>query len=250
MKKKASFILSSRFLKNSSGSAAVFILSILPLFFLIFTSFSMTGYLIQLKSRVRATCVQQSIAIQKEIIGFEKKLFALNPLSTLLRARMILAVAELAAASGNPIAVAIALEKINSIRNQQEKLDLTQKSLIKTAQFKSQLATYQLLSNIKNHFQDMGRFWKFYLSATNALFISQHPQIAVEPDFDDLAPNYGLKADYKTTQQLVLSWHHSYRTNKNAQQILSSANRFEFSCGAGPNQKGKQWSVEIKGDKF
>lgn len=238
------------FLNNNRGSGAVLALTILPLLFLIYGTFALTGYLIQIKSRVRSTCILQSIELQKEMIGFEKKLFQLNPLSTTLRLRLIAAEAQLLTSAGNPVAIAAALAQIASIREQQQVLDGIQKTIIKTAHFKSQLATAAMLLKIQMHLQEMGSIWQFYLTSFSAMYVSHAAQVAVEPDFEDLAPNYGLTSDYKTAQKLVLTWQHSYRTKQAPQRIIDSANQFEFTCGAGPNKKGNQWSVEINAGKF
>ncbi len=242
--------MNSKLIRNERGSAAVFFLSVLPLFFIIFITLAFTGYIIQLKSRVRATCINQSIEIQKDIISSEKKLFALNPLSTALRVGLGVAAAEIVASAGNPLIIADATLRIKSIREQQKNLDKLQKSIIKYAEIKTKISSAKIMRDIYQHFSEMGSIWAFYLSATNAIYPRRLPQVAVEPDFDDIAPNYGLTKDYKTTQQLVLSWHHSYRTKQTAQQTIDKDFDFAFSCGAGPNQKGNKWLVEIKGDKF
>ena len=233
-------------LNNSKGSAAIFLISVLPLVFLICISFWFTTTFVQLKSRVRSTCYLESIQIQKEIIHYEQKLFALNPVSTALRLRMLAAIAM----SVIPATAGVGLEQIAEVRRQQEQLDRLQKSIIQAALVQSQIKSGVLLQKIHSHIREMTPLLQIYLWINNVVYMTSRPTISVQPDFEDLAPNYGLRADYKSTQKLVLSWQYRFQTKQSAQQLLTSNNQFDFSCGAGPNKKGNQWSVEIKGDKF
>ncbi len=244
--------MSSPFLKNQSGSVSVLMLSIVPLVFLIVLCFAFTGYLIQIKSRVRSTCVKQSIEIQKNVILAEKKLFALNPLSTSLRLQLIMANIELAASivPPNPAAFASATARINSIKYQQQQLDRLQKSIINFAKLKAKAETLNLVADLYKHFHESGSIWSFFLTATNLLQVKNHINVSVEPDIEDVAPNYGLTSNYKTSQALVLTWQHRFRTNDQAQKLLSTSNSFDFSCGSSPHKKGDTWHIEIKGDKF
>ncbi len=241
-----------RSLKNCKGSAAVFMLTIIPIFFLLGFTFALSGFYIQLKSRVRKTCIEDSIQIQRNIILSEKELFALNALSTTLRVQLIAEHAELALQiyAENPIGIAKANYQINSIRLQQQNLDRLQKGMIRAAEVQARLATESMLGRIRSHFVEMGLFWKFYITITESVQLWQSPEIAVRPDIDETAPNYELKQDYKSKQQLVLFWQHYFRTNNQAQKLLESDARTEMTCGAGPSKKGEKWSVEIKGDKF
>ncbi len=236
--------MSLKSIKNQQGSASVLLLSIVPIFFLIFISFAFTSYLVQIKSRVRSTCVQQSISIQKNIINAEKALFALNPISSALRLRLAAGTAQVLAGQMQGLII------IKNARDEQAALDKLQQGIITSANAQIQISTQNLLLQLHNHFTEMGSFWKFYLAITNRIYVSRWPQVAVEPDFESLAPNYGLTKDYQQIQKLALSWQHRFRTNRAAQKLLDSENEFQFSCGAGPLKEGSKWSVEIKGDKF
>lgn len=227
-------------------------LGLIPVFMITVFAFAFTGYFVQIKSRVRSTCLIETIKIQKHIIASEKKLFALNPLSTSLRLRLAIAYAELATAidTYNVAAATKATYEIESITQQREELEHIQKALINGAQNLARIEVLATLSKIISHFNEMSLIWKFYLYLTNSIQIARSPKIAVSPDFDDTAPNYGLDSEYKTTQQVVLYWQHHLRTNNESQRLLASENSYEFSCGAGVNKKGEKWTIEIKGDRF
>lgn len=227
-------------------------LTVIPVFFMLGLTFALSGYFIQLKSRVRKTCIEESIEIQKNIIKSEQRLFKMNPLSTTLRIELLAAQADLALQTymENPVGIAHANYLINSIKSQQESLDLLQKGIIKAAEVYTQIQTQLMLSNLYKHVNEMGLIWKFYLFVTNSIHLSQAPEFAVRPDIEETAPNYELKDDYKSRQQLVLFWHHHYQTSASAEHFIKTETNYEFSCGSGPNYKGGKWSIEIKGDKF
>lgn len=244
--------MSSPFLKDQTGSVSVLMLSVVPLVFLIVLCFTFTGYLIQIKSRVRSTCVIQSIEIQKNVILAERTLFALNPLSTSLRLQLIMANLELAASivPPNPAAFASATTRINSIKYQQQQLDRLQKATINFAKLKAKADTLKLVANLHQHFHESGSVWSHFLTATNSLQVKNHISISVKPDIEEVAPNYELTSNYKSTQALVLTWQHLFRTKEQAQKLLNTTNSFDFSCGSSPHKKGDKWHIEIKGDKF
>jgi hypothetical protein len=238
--------------KNQKGFATISLFLFLPLFLFIVFAFGFVSYFIQIKTQVRSLCLQNSIEIQKNLIASEKKLFALNPTSTLLRILLAQAYADLAKAIStyNPFLAAEASIRISKIEKQKEELDQVQQLIIRTAKLQSTFATQKLLSDLNDIFKKSQSIWGFYLITSTSLHIAHNPEFAVINDFSDDGPNYELHKDYKFRQSLTYKLHHKFSTNEAAQKILKSENHFIISCGTEPAQEGDQWAVKINVGKY
>ena len=125
--------------------------------------FGFLGFIAQAKMQFRSTCLHESIEIQRQIILFEKKLFALNPLSTSLQLDydITIAASEVAEIA---VPVAIALKaKAALIRAEQIQLDVVQNGLIKVAEAMVALQTSKLEMKMLHDSSKLSGAWTFFL---------------------------------------------------------------------------------------
>ncbi len=221
----------------------------LPLIALVVLCFALICYVIQYKTKMRSHCLSQVIEIQKNLVRSEESLFALNPVAKALRLRLQLAYSALAAAAGNPAAMASIELEINQIILQKKELDIIQKLIIKTAKLNLDFRTNQLAFELAQTSKGMSSIWNFYIESFTNVRQSQKPQVAVVPDSPELAPVYELAADYKLRQTVAYHWQMCFRTKKNAQEVLKSENIFEMSCESSAESKRGTWDILINADK-
>jgi len=223
------------------GIAGILIFS---LSFLIFIS--------QAKLQFQSTCIKESLLLQKSIIQAEKKLFSLNPLSSILSYRMKVAQLQLTAATlaMNFPAIASATAEIARIRQQQIKLDQIQRSLIFMTNSRIAVENLRIQSQINQATSSLSNRWNFFIQTFLIIRSDRISKMAVQARTSGLAPNYELKPNYKVEQAVAFNWQLRYLTRNDSQRFLKSSNRLKLSCGVLPNRNGEIWSAEIQKDKF
>ncbi len=211
-------------------------------------SFSFISFVAQAKAQFRSTCLTESINLQKKIIEFEKKLFLLNPLSTLLDQQLKLAYLQLAAVPASPALAAKIWIEIARINAQQLKLDRTQRGIIFVAN--SVIAADLILtkSKIISKTHDLSQIWAVYIETIFSVD-SFRTEMAVRPLRSGMAPNYELKPSYKALQTVAFNWHFSYFTKVESQTLVASQNEFLLSCGIQPERRESRWELEIQKDR-
>ncbi len=199
-----------------------------------------------------STCLTESIELQKKIIRAEKQLFLLNPLSTTLQTQLKVATAELAAATavGNFPAAAKATEALVKIRSDQLKLNQLQSGIISSTNAFIKIDDAIIVNKIKARTFQKNQNWFIYFKMFFSVRSAFSTEMAVQPKTSGLAPNYELKAAYKSNQTVAYNWQFIYFTKAESQKLLISENSFLLSCGTMPNRKADSWSVEIQKDKF
>lgn len=223
------------------------LLIFLPLLCLFIFSVGFIGYLVQHKTKIRSTCLNEGRRIQENLVRNEESILKLNNLVSALRLRLKLAYAELAAATAaeNPIWMARAQAKILAIQRQQKQLDTLQQSLIKKAKFEVLTQTLNLQNQMNQIDQQTNRIWQFYLDIFAFSILEHKPEVALERDSPDVAPIYELSSDYERKQRLALIWQSRFETKTNAQKVLSSHNKVEFKCRVGAKKEGQKWNLLI-----
>ncbi len=195
----------------------------------------------------RSGCLTKSISLQKRIILAEKKLLALNPVSTAIQLRYdlteILRVA--AAVAENWPEVARLTIELSQIRNQQMALDRMQKTIITSTQIMSLENTSQIAIDLQQNALQFGRLWAVFLKTIFVVYPSHFSQVSVRAKTSGIAPNYELKDSYKSDQKVAFNWQLRYFTKNESQGLVTSQNSFEMNCQASPNKSGDQWSIEI-----
>ncbi len=224
----------------------------LPLMALLLFSFSFSAYLIQFKTKMRSSCIQESISFQKKLIQNEESLFKLNPLALILRQQLILKEALLLAAlaaENIPLIAKLKIE-ISEIRRQQKNLDQLQKKIIQKAQLQMQTQRLAIEFQLNQISQNTNLIWKYYIQSFTSIKILKRSHLSIQADSSDLAPVYDLTDDYIEQQKLAYSWQHFYETARSNQQFIKEKNEIEMSCGASAKKQGARWNILINADKF
>ncbi len=231
---------------------AVSLLIFLPVFISIVFCFGFISYFVQIKTKLRSHCLLKTIEIQKNLIQSENALFALNPVSTLLRTQLLLAEAALIAAiaTGNEPAVVQTKIEIHRIKKLQTELDLQQKKIILGAKIKSESDSFQLLTELNRILIQNKNIWNFYINSTSQINQTIKPQFAVQADSSDVAPNYELDLDYKSIQTVRFKLQHRFQTTELSQNMIKTQNVLSLSCGSRPQMEAQHWTIEINADKF
>ncbi len=215
--------------------------------------YALVFYAQQQKDLFRKTCFNDLPRIQTQLVRFEKQLFSLNPLSSILRQRLhTLKIQRVAAiASKNwPLAAKLTFD-IQKTVHSQVRLDHVQKKIISTAtQFlKTNMSLLVKNLSTSNNFQYL--IWSYFVSAKNKYYLENNVQLAIQSDsIGGLAPNYELKSDYRRIQSLNLNLQHEYLNNKKFQTLLNTHQKHHFSCTVSFSRKGDEWHLAINQDKF
>lgn len=236
---------------KKNGFTTITLLLFLPLAALLAFAFGFIGYIVQYKTKMRSTCLNESLKIEKNLIRSEENLFKLNTLARALRLQLKLAYVELAAAlaSENPVWVAEVQMKISQIKGQQKNLDWLQQNLIRMAKIQIQTETWLLQNKLSQIAKESNSIWSFYLSSFTKVHLTHASEMAVIRDSPEMGPVYELAQDYEARQRLAYQWHHLFQTKSESQTMLSTQKEFDMSCSVSA-QKGKtQWTLSINVDK-
>lgn len=217
----------------------------LSLFMSLVFCFGFLAFVAQAKMQFRRTCYTQSIELQKNIIATEKKLFALNPLSTALQLQYDLKIAEAGVSFLLVPVVAELLAEAAVIRARQFQLDRLQRGLIFSGQILIAAKTSQIQSQMIGESNNLSRIWSFFLRTVFPIKPLHVARVSVRARASGIAPNYELKPNYKDEQKVAFVWQLQYSTKLEHQSLVNSKNSFELQCQATPLKKENTWSVEI-----
>jgi hypothetical protein len=209
------------------------------------------------KDAFRKSCYYDLPELQKNLVQSEKKLFALNPESTALRLRLKMQYAELAIAiaSENVIAAAKIELEIQQTMALQEKLDKVQRLIINTANNYLNLKLISLQHDLNSYVSNEVLVWSHIVNQAQKYQLGRNMLFAVEPDVESnsvggLAPNYFLRKDYISAQQLDLVLQFSLNNNLEHQNVLQTQQQFKFFCKVSFTKKENLWELKINQDKF
>lgn len=223
-------------IKSTKGFCTIQTILFIGIFATLLFCFGFLSFAAQAKMQYRTTCLVESIKLQKEIILAEKKLFALNPLSTALQLKYDLTAAELVVALSvfnYPAAFKLEADLIK-IQADQLKLDRLQKMIISTAQLMIVANTLKIESTLKEQALYLSQRWNFFLLSFFIIHSPQLAQVSVQTRTSGIAPNYELKDSYMQDQKVAFIWQMKYLTKNEKQKLVKSKNSFEMSCQAKP----------------
>ena len=110
------------------------------------------------------------------------------------------------------------------------------------------MLTYKLNQESNSLYKER---WTQFLNAFYLIQPLVNTTMAVQAESSDLAPNYGLKKDYKQLQMVAYKWHLRLSTRSQQQRIVESANSYEQICAVTANKGDLKWSIEIaKGKSY
>lgn len=252
MSSRASCLWTSKSTSSENGFASIQVLFIFSILALIALSFAFLSSISQAKMQFRKTCLSDVLEVERQIIQDERRLFTLNPLAKVLRMQLIVAQAQLAAATAvaNPVAIAQATADIIAIQNKQIQLDRLQRSIILTAEANLISKTAVLTADYSKASADLSSRVTQFLKFMIRILPAQRTEFAVQPRTSGLAPEYELKPNYKALQAVAFNWQLNYFTTRSAQKFLDSANKFSLSCGFTADRIGDKWTLEIQKDRY
>lgn len=242
----------SQIIRSEKGFSTVLFLSFLPILLTAFLAILFSQYLTKNWMQSMHICRTELLATQTQVSKTLKTLMDLNPQVKLLRAALIQAYVELAAAiaSENYAWAARVQKRILDIQRQQRAIAKIQKALLLTANARMAAGPMKVASRIlaqdrENQFR-MPDFFKFKIRN-----IQPFPQVlAVQPDSSDSPPVYELKSNFTDSQALNVSWISVFTTNdKGPIQWITNSHSKKDSCGVSLEQKGSTFQPVLKGDK-
>lgn len=238
--------------KNENGFVSFIFIWLILILLLVGYSYSAIHHQIILKGTYRKICLVEFKNIENMIVQYEKKLFSLNKFSTFLRLQITLTKTALAAAtvSLNAPLVMQLTQQLNQLYQQQKMLDLTQKTLIQTANTKANLSLNLTRQKFQNQTRALNRTWSWLLTSTHQWEMTRVIALPVQPDpVGGLAPNYELKTNYQDLQKLELSWQIMNRYKKSTQSLLPFSYSQQVNCSLTAKERNQKWSVVLTKDK-
>ena len=207
----------AQILKSQGGFAMVLGLSLLPIILAAGFAFLFSSHLIKNWMQSLHICRTELLKTQSEAKKSLENLLTLNNLAASLRAELLAARMELAAAiaAENPGLIARAEAHILKVQSRQRVLDQTQKKLIFAANFQMNSGLQKVTSKL--HLQDatnLSRSTSLFHFRINSIRTSLRT-LAVHPDSPDIAPIYELDKNFTEAQGLSVSWNSSFQTNSN-----------------------------------
>ncbi len=237
---------------SKNGFINVYFTFFLSLLMMFMFSFGFVFYASQSKEAFRKTCVTQAVDIQKRLIKAEKQLFALNSVSTLLRAHLTALYAILPVSV--PPTTAATLAAIEEVKLLQTDLELAQNAIIKAAETDIAMRYGKMFFQANKENFEFMKSWSNFLYILTATVPVHYPQLAVRPDsWGGTAPNYELENDFETKQRVELKWHNFFSINQHVQKILNPKGFFgepailnyELVCKIQPERRETTWDLNI-----
>lgn len=232
---------------NNKGFALAVTMALLPaLVGLGLFLFASLG-IMQFNLKSQQICRMGGLQGQRRVAPLLKELLGLNPKAIKLKTDETLAQARLAAAifGGNPAAITAATARLEKIQAERRKLDSRQKTLIK----ESNRALYQQHRRTRGQVQRSlreGLSSFSYLKIESQLNSSSAPELAVRPDYSDVAPTYSTLEDFEEKQALAHSWQYRLRVRNSFQDFLDGDIRWSPSCSVTLKKEGMSWIPKIR----
>lgn len=238
-------------MKNQNGFAAILILALLPVLMSgLFLVAALMGFL-QLDLAMKHTCRREGLQGQESVRPHLEKLFSLNPKSIKLKTQWLAAQAKLVAAvaSGNPVAIAAAEQRLLQIQSLRQALDAQQKQLI-------QQSNLQLQRNHSSTRTQLYRISRENQTRLNFLTIKTRienepiPRLAVRPDFPDTAPTYSPEPSFELRQALAQRWQYKIALRPPLSSFLKADFGFEKACAVTLTKGPLQWKTQITKGRY
>lgn len=234
---------------DQAGFALPLVLALLPILLAaLIVAFATAGF-IQNDLKIKYQCRAGGLRGQSRVAPFLKTILGLNPLAHSLRLQKIKALQEIATATAakNPLALAAATHRYQSIRKKQELLHSQQIQFIKQANLVMQQAHLTTALQLKSTGQSLTNI---FLKQDVRFTRNPSPKLALHPDDSDIAPTYSLNSDFENDQALVHQW--QYVTTVRAPYSLFMPGSFHFDkvCSVTLRKDNSQWLPTINAGKY
>ncbi|KYG66122.1 hypothetical protein AZI86_03395 [Bdellovibrio bacteriovorus] len=231
-------------IRNQKGFALVMTMALLPALIAgFFLAWAAVGF-IQQDLALKHACRDQGITGQKNAGVLLERLLKLNPEAENLKRKQARLKVQIAAAlaKGNfPLAASLRsqLFLVDASRLQ---LDIKQRGLI----HESNRALFTAHNRGRAQIQKN-------LQATSSVFLQlklknirgSAPQLAVRPDYPDIAPTYSTVSNFSTQQALAHEWHYSAAVGTPFSYFLPGEFEFKKACAVSLKKELVKWSPQI-----
>ncbi|MFS4459528.1 hypothetical protein [Bdellovibrio sp. HCB2-146] len=232
---------------NNKGFALAITMALLPVLLglglLLFTALG----IMQFNQQTQYMCRSGGLQGQKLVAPLLKSLLALNSLAVKLKADEALAQARLytAMATGNATAIATAEMRLLKIQEKRADLDQKQKMLIRESNRLLSINHKYTQGKIRQALQE-GLPKISYLKIDFQLNPTTAPELAVRPDYTDIAPTYSPVDKFDEQQALAHSWQYRLRVRNSFQNFLDGDIKWSPSCSVTLKQEGSSWVPKIR----
>lgn len=231
-------------IRNQKGFALVMTLALLPALIAgFFLAWAAIGY-IQQDLALKFACRDQGISGQKNVSPLLEKLLKLNPEATKLKTKQTQLIQRIASATAAQqwIVVGILSKKLSQVEAQRLQLDIKQRGLIQESNRELVTAHNRGRSQIQSNLQDISSaFIRLKLKNIRG----RSPQLAVRPDYPDVAPTYSTVFDFSTQQALAHEWHYSASVGRPFSYFLPGEFDFKKACAVSLKKELTKWSPQI-----
>lgn len=236
---------------NNKGFAALMILSLLPALvggLLIVTT--LMGFM-QWDLALKHTCRVGGLEGQNAVKSHLTSLLKLNPLAQSLKIQEIAAQVKLKAAlsSGQPVAIAAAMNRLSKIQGKRRELDIRQKQLIQQSNLVLQRNHLQTRIELSKKSQELLKTLTF-LKVSIRMPPEKSPKLAVRPDFPDVAPTYSPEQNFEVRQALAHRWQYRLSLREPLRKFLNADFGFEKACAVTLTQENLIWRTQITRGKY
>lgn len=232
---------------NNKGFALAITMALLSILVgMVLLLFAALG-IMQFNQQTQYACRSGGLQGQKLVAPLLKSLLALNPLALKLKAEEAAAQTRLyaAMATGNATAVAAAEARLLRIQTQRSELDQKQKTLIRESNRLLSINHKLTQGKIRQALQD-GLSTISYLKVDSQLNRTTTPELAVRPDYTDIAPTYSPADKFEERQALAHSWQYRLRVRNSFQDFLDGDIKWSPNCSVTLKQEGLSWIPKIR----
>lgn len=229
---------------NQKGFALVMTMALLPALIAgFFLAWAAIGF-IQQDLALKHACREKGLSGQKNAGALLEKLLKLNPEAENLKRKQTRLKTQIAAAVATknlPLAASLRadLALVEALRLQ---LDIKQRGLIQESNRELATAHNRGRAQIEHN-----------LHATSSVFLrlklksirGRAPQLAVDPDYPDIAPTYSTVFDFSTQQALAHEWHYSAAVSTPFSYFLPGEFDFKKACAVSLKKELLKWSPQI-----
>ncbi len=237
---------------NQKGFTTVLFLSFIPILVTLILAMVFSHFLTKNWMQSLHICRTELLATQDQVSKSLKMLMDLNPQVKVLRAALIQAYIELAAAiaSENYAWAARVQKRILEIQRQQRAIAKIQKALILTSNAQMASGPMKVISKILSQDRENQKLLPDFIKFKVGNIIPSYQVLAVKPDGPDSPPIYELKNNFIELQALNVSWISHFRTSdKGPIKWITNTHSKKDSCGVSLEKKGEKFQPILKGDR-
>jgi hypothetical protein len=141
--------------------------------------------------------------------------------------------------------------EISQIQAQQRNLDLTQKALIRSANFKMQSGAFKVFQELREQSQNIQSRLPWFFSYKVNPQIPRTVLLAVQPDRPDIAPVYGLGEPFIERQALSVIWISEFASGNGEKMAwLTNKHSKKDSCSISLKKMNQDFQVQMTRDRL